>query len=78
VSDLGVGFDPQHAIARRGLGLTSMRERLQLVKGQISIQSRLGTGTRIHARIPCTSESESIRRRDKEGDSGPNSFLEQV
>jgi PAS domain S-box-containing protein len=61
VSDLGTGFDPQDVITRRGLGLTSMRERLQLVKGQISIESRLGAGTRIHARVPFTSENESIR-----------------
>jgi PAS domain S-box-containing protein len=52
VNDLGVGFDPQEAIHRRGLGLISMRERMQLVSGEISINSRLGSGTTIHARVP--------------------------
>ncbi len=52
VSDLGVGFDPQDAIHRRGLGLISMRERMQLVGGEISIQSQPGGGTTIHARVP--------------------------
>ena len=52
VSDLGVGFDPQDTIHRRGLGLISMRERMQLVSGEISIQSRPGSGTTIHARVP--------------------------
>jgi len=52
VSDLGVGFDPQDAIHRRGLGLISMRERLQLVNGEFSINSQLGSGTTIHARVP--------------------------
>ncbi len=52
VSDLGVGFDPQDAIHRRGLGLISMRERMQLVSGEFSIKSHPGSGTTIHARVP--------------------------
>jgi PAS domain S-box-containing protein len=52
VSDLGVGFDPQDAIHHRGLGLISMRERMQLVSGEISIKSHPGDGTTIHARVP--------------------------
>ena len=52
VSDLGVGFDPQDAIHRRGLGLISMRERMQLVSGEFSIESHPGSGTTIHARVP--------------------------
>jgi signal transduction histidine kinase len=52
VSDLGVGFDLQEAIHRRGLGLISMRERMQLVSGEISIKSQPGGGTTIHARVP--------------------------
>jgi len=61
VSDLGVGFDPQDAIYRRGLGLISMRERMQLVSGEISIKSRPGGGTTIHARVPFSSSSDSAR-----------------
>jgi len=52
VSDLGVGFDPQDAIHRRGLGLISMRERMQLIGGEFSINSQPGSGTTIHARVP--------------------------
>ena len=59
VSDLGVGFDPQDAIHRRGLGLISMRERMQLVSGEISIKSQPGSGTTIHARVPFNSISDS-------------------
>ena len=61
VSDLGVGFDPQDAIHRRGLGLISMRERMQLVSGEISIKSQPGGGTTIHARVPFDSSSDSAR-----------------
>ena len=63
VSDLGVGFDPQDAIHRRGLGLISMRERMQLVSGEISIKSQPGGGTTIHARVPFNSSSDSMRGR---------------
>ncbi len=59
VSDQGVGFDPHDAINRHGLGLISMRERMQLVGGQISIQSQPGSGTTIHARAPFSSVSDS-------------------
>ncbi len=44
VSDFGVGFDPQDAIHRRGLGLIRMRERMQLVGGEFSIKSQPGSG----------------------------------
>src|SRR5262249_10843627 len=52
VSDTGVGFDTSEAMEGRGLGLVSMRERLKLVKGELSIQSKRGQGTTIYARVP--------------------------
>jgi PAS domain S-box-containing protein len=57
VSDAGSGFDPNEAINGQGLGLTSMRERLKLVDGQLSIESKLRLGTTIHARVPLSSEN---------------------
>jgi PAS domain S-box-containing protein len=45
VSDRGVGFNQRDVIRQRGLGLISMRERVQLVKGEFSIDSRPGAGT---------------------------------
>jgi PAS domain S-box-containing protein len=50
VSDDGRGFDPRAAGA--GLGLVSMRERLHLVGGEITIDSRRSGGTRIRVRVP--------------------------
>ena len=61
VGELGVGFDPPDAASRRSLGLTSMRERLELAKRQIAIESRYGDGTTIYASAPFTSQSESVR-----------------
>ena len=55
ISDRGVGFDLEAATKGTGLGLTSMQERLRLVGGELSINSRPKRGTTIHARVPLTS-----------------------
>ena len=60
VSDAGTGFDWQDAVNRRGLGLISMRERLQLVDGNLSITSEPGHGTTIRARVPVGPEELSL------------------
>ena len=54
VCDDGQGFEPSRV--RRGLGLISMRERIRLAKGHITIQSVVGHGTRIEAHIPRHSD----------------------
>ena len=59
VRDLGVGFDPDDAINSHGLGLISMRERLQLVSGEIFIESQPSRGTVIYARVPFNSSSNT-------------------
>jgi len=61
VSDLGTGFDPQDAINHQGLGLISMRERLQLVSGELSIRSQPGRGTTVLARVPFVAKRDSVR-----------------
>jgi PAS domain S-box-containing protein len=52
IQDSGAGFDPHEAMRGRGLGLTSMKERLKVVGGQLSIHSQRGRGTTIHAVAP--------------------------
>jgi PAS domain S-box-containing protein len=61
VHDSGIGFDPVEAIKGRGLGLTSMKERLKLIDGELSIESQLRAGTTIHVRVPLTSRTRSAR-----------------
>jgi PAS domain S-box-containing protein len=61
VSDRGVGFDSKAARESPGLGLVSMEERLKLLKGTISIESRPRHGTTIHARVPLSAGSDSMR-----------------
>jgi signal transduction histidine kinase len=53
VEDDGAGFDPTaRAISSRRLGLTSMRERVAALGGELEIDSAPGKGTRVRARVP--------------------------
>lgn len=59
VRDSGAGFDPRKVMKGPGLGLSSMKERLKLVEGELSIESKPKGGTTIHARVPLTPRIES-------------------
>jgi signal transduction histidine kinase len=59
VRDSGRGFDLEAAKRGRGLGLTSMQERLKLVSGQLYIDSKPQEGTTIHARVPFSPKVKS-------------------
>jgi PAS domain S-box-containing protein len=61
VKDLGKGFDTETIREGRGLGLTSMQERVRLVNGTITIRSKPMGGTTIHARVPLSSENSFQR-----------------
>jgi signal transduction histidine kinase len=60
ISDRGAGFDIETAKTSRGLGLNRMRERLKLVKGNLSIDSQPKRGTTIRARVPLSLGSDSM------------------
>ena len=51
VVDEGRGFDV--AMTTSGLGLMSMEERLRLVDGKVSLESKPGAGTTVRAWVPC-------------------------
>jgi len=59
VHDSGIGFDLEKAMSGQGLGLTSMRERLKLVDGQLFIDSKLQRGTTVHARVPTNARMKT-------------------
>ncbi len=61
VRDSGAGFDAEAAKTSRGLGLISMEERVKLLNGTLSIESQANRGTMIHARVPLSSGSDSMR-----------------
>jgi signal transduction histidine kinase len=52
VRDNGAGFPAEENGARQGLGLVSMRERIRIANGTISITSQPGRGTEIVACVP--------------------------
>jgi len=54
VHDSGAGFDAKQTQNGHGLGLTSMKERMKLVRGELSIDSELGQGTTVLARVPIS------------------------
>ena len=58
VSDSGKGFDIDAARQKRGLGLTSMQERVRLVGGTIVIDSKPLAGTTVHVCVPCRAERD--------------------
>ncbi len=53
IADHGRGFDPSSVGVDHGMGIVSMRERLRLVNGVISIQSRPDAGTEVKAEVPA-------------------------
>jgi len=61
VSDSGIGFDTEQAMNGQGLGLTSMKERLKLVQGELFIDSQPGRGTSLHASVPLCLAAKSAK-----------------
>jgi signal transduction histidine kinase len=56
IEDDGVGFEPKCARHTPGIGLASMRERVQFVSGEFSIESEPGHGTVIDLSVPLRRE----------------------
>jgi signal transduction histidine kinase len=57
IQDFGIGFD-RHQPSGSGIGLSSMRERVRLVKGTVTIDSEPGEGTGIQVVIPKEEEAD--------------------
>jgi signal transduction histidine kinase len=58
VRDWGVGFVPEEVLKGPALGLTTMKEWLKLVQGELSIESQPQRGTTIFARVPLRKRAE--------------------
>jgi signal transduction histidine kinase len=56
VADNGAGFDVDEAIGR-GLGLLSMRERIEAIAGTLDIESKPGAGTLLKVTVPLRADS---------------------
>jgi PAS domain S-box-containing protein len=66
ISDTGAGFDPKNTNGLPGIGLISIRERIRLVGGHLSVESEPSRGTRIQVRVPLTMSREQAGREHKE------------
>jgi len=58
ISDDGKGFDIA-ADSGKGLGLISMRERVELMGGTLAVQSAPGAGTRLEVAVPSAAEARA-------------------
>jgi two-component system, NarL family, sensor histidine kinase UhpB len=56
IADDGVGFDVGAALGT-GLGLVSMRERIEAVNGTFEIHSASGAGSRLVMSVPLAAEA---------------------
>lgn len=57
VADDGPGFDPAQRPAEGHLGLDFLRERVQLLSGEVEIRSALGQGTTLRVVLPLAAPS---------------------
>jgi PAS domain S-box-containing protein len=60
VSDDGCGFEMDAQTMKKGLGFTSMRERLRIVGGKLQIHSRPMHGTLIEVSVPLALSAETV------------------
>lgn len=66
IFDNGIGFDPSSVLGsanlEKGIGLVSMRERVELLGGDMIVRSELGKGTTISVRVPVK-ETKGLKRK---------------
>ena len=53
IEDDGIGFTPDNVAEQSHLGLFGMRERVEMLGGNLIIESSVGKGTTIHVEVPC-------------------------
>lgn len=67
VRDNGIGFDPERVRSEGGIGLTSMRERVEKLGGALAIRSSLEEGTQIIVSLRSVQEGTTPRERNPNG-----------
>jgi signal transduction histidine kinase len=60
VRDDGIGFDTANMASGGGLGLTSMRERAQMLGGTLDVRSSPGRGTHLQVNLPFTEPADRV------------------
>ena len=64
VQDSGKGFNPKLEDNSQGLGILGMRERIELLGGELQIDSGSGKGTKLAARLPMNRPHVERRKAD--------------
>jgi signal transduction histidine kinase len=67
IVDNGVGFSYDASRTAVGLGLISIQERVQIVKGQLVITSAVNQGTRVVVQLPITWKEKRDEHEKKHG-----------
>ena len=57
IKDQGAGFEPEIILAAASSGFAGMRERINLLKGWLTIESAPGSGTYLTAELPLAAEA---------------------
>jgi signal transduction histidine kinase len=65
IQDSGAGFDVKQAAGKAGIGLSSMRERVRLVNGTLSVVSEPGKGTKIEVFVPLGGNHVQVPSADR-------------
>jgi PAS domain S-box-containing protein len=71
VADAGAGFDLDKMKTSPGMGLVSMQERMRMVQGRFTVESRPGEGTKVVVSAPLTTEDTSSAARSAPSASVP-------
>ena len=61
VRDWGTGFDPE-SVEKTHFGLEGIRQRVRLLGGRLTIDSKMGSGTVVQAVLPIVEESDPVLR----------------
>jgi PAS domain S-box-containing protein len=67
VSDEGRGFNPQALEETSGVGLFSIRERVELLGGRMTVKSAVGKGSRLTIIVPDGRKSEDRGQKTEDG-----------
>ena len=73
VEEDGIGFGPESVDQKTHFGLALMREDIEIVSGVIYVDSRIGEGTRMIARLPSTQKN---KRRAPQEEPAPDSSVQ--
>jgi len=66
VEDRGAGFDAETALAApASTGLSGMRERAELLGGEFTLESKLGSGTRLTVELPLAGDKPEAARAEE-------------